>query len=298
VTTTRVTQRTVNQLMLSGLQGNLGQLQKLQEGLSTGRRINRPSDDPVGTDTAMQYRGQIRRTEQYQRNAQDGLNWLGMADQAMQGGVNLIRRAQTLLSQGINGASGPDARAALAAEIDSIRQSMLGVANTTYLGRPIFGGTTASSSAYADDGTGTIVYQGDTGVVNRTVADGTTVPVNVDRTAAFGPDGDDIFAALAAVSDHLRNDPSALTGDIDKLQGAMRRMTTALADEGAKYNRVDLMNQAADSALVDLKAGLSETENVDLPATIVELQMQQVAYQAALGATAKIVQPSLVDFLR
>jgi flagellar hook-associated protein 3 FlgL len=199
----------------------------------------------------------------------------------------------------ISGAASPESRAAIATEIDQIREHMLGVANSRYLGRPLFGGTTGNSEAYVmDPVTQAVAYNGDSGSVLRTIAANTSVPVNMQHDAVFGPEGSDIFALLADVSAHLRNDPGQLGGDLNAIDIASRRMQNALAEVGARYHRVEAMKDAAEAAIVSLTNGLTETENIDLPKTILDLQMQQVAYQAALGATARIIQPSLVDFLR
>src|SRR5581483_11845889 len=97
--TMRVTQNSVTTLMLAGLQANQLRMSDVQAQLSSGRSINKPSDDPVGTGQAMEYRAQISRNNQYQRNAQDGLNWLGTADQALQTGVNILERLRVLTTQ-------------------------------------------------------------------------------------------------------------------------------------------------------------------------------------------------------
>ncbi len=309
----RVTQGSISRTMLTGLQINLGRLQTLQEQLSSGRQISRPSDNPAGTVAAMQFRSDISRTTQYQRNAEDGMGWLGAADNTLTGSMTLIRRVRDLNISAISGAMSPEARNAIAIEVDQLRENLLAVANTQYLGRPLFGGTSATNPVYVKDASGVVGYAGDSGQVMRTIAAGTTVPVNLDHAAVFGPPGTpasagppptpavpgtDLFAVLAQLSDDLRNNPAALSGDLDAIDAVMKRVQNALADVGARYHRVETMNDMAKAALDSLNEGLTNTENIDLPKTILDLQMQQVAYQAALGATAKAIQPSLVDFLR
>ena len=117
-------------------------------------------------------------------------------------------------------------------------------------------------------------------------------------TAAFGPPGSDVFKVLADISDHLRNDPSQLTADLTAVDGAFTRMTNAVAGIGARAKQVDAMRDRVDAGIINSTNSLAEVESIDLPATITDLQLQQVAYQAALGATARVIQPSLVDFLR
>ena len=114
----RITQKTVSRTVMDGLQGNLARMQKLQEQLSSGKQMSRPSDSPVKTVEALQFRSTIRRTEQYVRNADDGLAQLGAADAALTDGLSLTRRVRDLVLTGMNDTVGPEGRAALAGEID------------------------------------------------------------------------------------------------------------------------------------------------------------------------------------
>jgi flagellar hook-associated protein 3 FlgL len=279
----------------ANLQGSLGRLQRLQEQLSSGKEIVRPSDSPTGTVAAMRFRADIRRAEQLTRNADDAQGWLRMADQSLTSQVSMVNRARNLLLQGKNDSMGPNEREAIAVEIDQIRQAAIANANTTYLGRPIFGGTTTGVTAY-DPATG--AYVGDTGTVDRVVAPNVSVQANVVGTDAFGPAGADLFTVLADIADHLRNDPTQLTNDVGLIDAAFERLVTVNSTVGARSNQVETMQQRLEDSVIDTTNRLAETESIDLPATIVKLQLQEVAYQAALNATSRVIQPSLVDFLR
>src|SRR5207244_7991884 len=114
----------------------------------------------------------------------DGLGWLGTADSALTGAVEQLHSVRDLVLQGLSpgGAGSSQAPLALASQVDGIRQTLINVANTRYLGRPVFGGTTAGTQAY--DSTGT--YVGDSGTVARTVGDGVRVRVDTSGPAAFG----------------------------------------------------------------------------------------------------------------
>jgi flagellar hook-associated protein 3 FlgL len=296
-TSFRITQRTVTNTMLSGLQSNMGKMQRLQEQLSSGKEVSRPSDSPVKTIEAMQFRSGIRRTEQYARNADDGLALLGTTDAALTDSLNMTRRVRDLTLQGMNDTMNPQAREAIATEIDTLREGLLGMANTRYLDRPVFGGNTNSPSAYAGDGS----FLGDDGKVLRTVAADTQVTVNVNGEEVFGVrgSGTQVFEVLASISAALRSgDRAAMDAGLANLDTAVDRVITTLGKVGARFNRVETMRGAADAQLLSMTTSLSEAEDIDLPKTIVELQMQEVAYKAALGATARAVQPSLLDFLR
>jgi flagellar hook-associated protein 3 FlgL len=291
----RVTQSMMTQRSLGSLQNSLSRLSEIQEQLSTGRILNRPSDSPSDTTASMRMRSALSDQQQYARNAQDGLGWLGQIDTTLQGVNSQLRRARDLALQGANAATGQDARDALATEVDQIREGMIASANTTYLGRPVFGGVTDQRTAYNPDGT----YAGVPGAVTRTIGDGVPVDVQVDGQDVFGVDGASVFDDLAALSAALRAGDDAAIGDgIDALNADMNRVQSTISDVGTRYNRVEQAAQAAKDAEITLSTRLAEVENTDLPKAMVELQMQEVAYQAALASTARVLQPSLVDFLR
>ncbi|MFL6107052.1 MAG: flagellar hook-associated protein FlgL [Marmoricola sp.] len=292
----RVTQHMLNQRSVGALQSGLGRLSKLQEQLATGRVLNRPSDSPTDTTSAMRIRSSIADVKQYGRNAQDGDGWLTQVDSALTSANDQVLRARDLALQGANsGSSGPTARAALAAEVDQIRSGLIDTANSSYLGRPVFGGVTAGAKAY--DATGS--YVGTPGSVNRTVSEGTTIRVDVDGNQAFGPAGNSLFDHLAALSTALRaGDQAGITASITALDADRNQITTTQTDVGARQLRVESAIQASSDSELKLSTSLSNVENADLPKTIVDLQMQQTAYQASLAATSRVMQPSLLDFLR
>lgn len=301
----RITNRSISQSAMAGLQTNLSRMQKLNEQLSSGRLVNRPSDSPVATSSAMQLRSQQRQTEQHVRNAQDGINWLGAIDDTLTTMLGTGGRARQLILTGLNATAAPAEHEALAAEVDALRSSLLDIANSTYLDRPLFAGTANVGAAYdrvsgtflgntADEGT-----PGAAGKVERTVAPGVTLRVNLTGPEVFGPAGDDLFALFERVSANLRSgDTTALSQDLRALDTRMEVVLNQLAKVGARYHQVETMRDRAENNLITLTSGLSEVEDIDMPKTIVDLQLQEVAYKAALSATAKVIQPSLLDFLR
>lgn len=301
----RITNRSINRTVMDGLQGNLGRLQKLQEQLSSGKQVSRPSDSPVATVSAMQYRSQLRQTEQHARNAQDGLSFLGATDQTLTGMIGDAGRVRQLVLAGINATASSAEREALAAEVDSLRSGLLDSANARYLDRPIFAGTAAVEAAYDRDTGAFLGNAGDetdtsaVGKIERSIAPGVTVRVNVTGPEVFGPPDADLFSLLADVSDHLRSgDTAALGADLTALDDRLLVIQNQLAKVGARYHQVEAMRDRADNAKLTLTHGLSEVEDIDLPKTIVDLQLQEMAYNAALSATARVIQPSLLDFLR
>jgi flagellar hook-associated protein 3 FlgL len=303
MSTFRVTQRMMSHQAFGGLQASLSRLAKVQEQLSTGRTINRPSDDPTGATTAMRVRSSLAETKQYVRNAEDAKGWLDQADSTLSSMTDQVRRARDLALQGANqGAMGPAAREALAVEVDQIRAGLISSANAQYLDRPIFGGVTTGRVAYTPAGTvaDAAALGTGTGVV-RTIAGGAQVRVDVEGPDVFGDDSanDSVFNHLAALSTALRaGDSVGINTAIGALTADEKRIVNAQADIGARANRVENARSIATYSELTLTNALSEVENVDLAKAAVDLELQEVAYQAALGATSRVIRPSLLDFLR
>ncbi|MGA8257263.1 MAG: flagellar hook-associated protein FlgL [Nocardioides sp.] len=297
MSTVRVTQSMLAGRSLTSLQTSLSRLSHVQEQLSTGRVINRPSDSPTGTTSAMRIRGEVQQQNQYIRNADDAIGWLGTVDSTLGSMSDGVRRARELgLAGASTGSSSASSRAALAVEVDQLREGLVATANTSYLGRPIFGGVTAGSTAF--DST-TAHFVGTPGEVNRTVADGVKIRVDVTGTDVVGPDGASLFDELGALSAALRaGDPVAIRASLGSLSTRLDTIGAVRTSAGASYNRVESAANHARDSVVSLTAALSEVENTDLPKAMVDLQLHEVAYQAALASTARVMQPSLVDFLR
>jgi flagellar hook-associated protein 3 FlgL len=208
-----------------------------------------------------------------------------------------VIRVRELTVQALNGANTDESRTALANEIDNIRQTLIGQANTKYMNRPVFGGTTPGGVAYDDTGK----WVGNDNQTTRTVGPNAKVRIEITGREAFGKDGDptELFGVLSSLSQAIRNDDhAAMETGLNNLDSAHELLKSALSDVGARYNRVTQMKQSADDHLLSVSSQLSDIEDVDLPKAIMELQIQQTSYQAALAATARVIQPSLIDFLR
>jgi flagellar hook-associated protein 3 FlgL len=292
----RITHRTLATTMLTGLQENINKLGDLQQKLSSGKEISKPSDSPAAAGSAMLLRSEVNASKQYSRNADDGLGWLGAADGALSSVLGQVNRVRDLVVQGMSSGSygGQEARDAIAEEVENLRNASIGVANTKYLDRPIFGGTTNQPEAFDANG----VYRGDGGQVMRTVGRNMKVRVDSPGEDVFGSGADQMFTVLTDIVRHMRTSPAALQGDLARLDTASHKVQSGLSSVGARYNQVERMQQAASDNVLNLRKSLSSVEDIDLPKTITELQLQQTAYQAALAAGARSVQPSLVDFLK
>ena len=318
---TRVTQHMLVGRELSSIGTASTRMSAAQEQMTTGRRINRPSDAPADTTVALKARAGIAQNEQYQRNAQDGTAWLSTIDTTLTNMTSMVRRAYTLAVAGANTATNSQtSENANADEVDQILQSVLGLSNATYLGRPVFGGTTGGDAAYKQvsvtdpsDPTKTISqvqYAGNDGKVERRVGDGTVVRVDSEGSSVFGPTGtvdatgvttpgDSVFDHLQQLSTALRSsDNVGIQKAIGDLTNDMDRFSSAAANEGARMKQIDTAVSVSQDTTLALQKAKSDVEDVDVAEATITMQSMTAAYQAALMAVGKSTQQSLLDFLR
>jgi flagellar hook-associated protein 3 FlgL len=308
----RIAQGTPAQIMLANLQANQRRLTDIQDQISSGKLLRRPSDGPAGVLSALEYRGQIARNEQIQRNAEDAKNWLESADIALGSAQGSLLRVKELVIQGSNDSLNSEAREAIATEIRQIRDGLLQVAASRYGSRGIFTGTANETVPYqaATGGpfTYAYAYRGDTASVDRTVAPGVSVRVNALGPEAFGPDdatgtnpyGGNLFQVLTQLADDFDsgNVNAVRTQGGGAVDLARERMGGVQASLGARARRIEEVLVRLDDTNLNLKGSLSQVEDVDFAEALIELNAQQAAYQAALNSTARVIQPSLLDFLR
>jgi flagellin-like hook-associated protein FlgL len=292
----RITQRAVALTSLQGLNRNLASVSKLQEQLTSGKQISAPSDSPIGTNRAMQTRDDQAAVEQQARNIGDAQSWLDQTDSTLQTMLEHARRVQNLGIQGVNGGSSAASNEALATEVSSLREGLMALANTSVRGRPLFGGVTSTGNAY--DTTGT--WAGDASApVMRRVSDTESIRIDVTGPEAFGAAPDDLFGVVDRIATGLTSGNTAsLQASLADLDTVMEGMLSALANVGSRATRVEGLQQTNSDRALALSSQLAATEDIDMPETIMRLQMVQVGYQAALSATAKAISPSLLDYLR
>jgi flagellar hook-associated protein 3 FlgL len=300
-TINRVTHFTVRNSTLNNLQANLQKMSTLQAQMSSGTKITKASDDPSGTADVLRIESEQRQLDQYSRNAADGKAWLLTVDSSLTTSLATLRKVRDLTIQGGSGALGDTSRIAIAEQVDGLRDELLAQANTTYLGRPVFAGTT-TSPAFTDgsDPADAYTFRGyDTASVTRVVSSGSTIRVDSSGKSVFGEGTGSVFAQLDAISAALRDTTTTFdpTAHIDAVDVHLQAMLTEVASVGARQNQVDSAQDLISQNTITAKTRLGAIQDVDLAQIILDLQSQEVAYKGALGAAAKVLQPTLLDFL-
>lgn len=288
----RVTQSSMTSASLRGLQASQSRVADLQNELATGKKLNRPSDDPAGLSSSMQLRSQLRQDGRYLDTISSATERLNSADTALEGVSSLLNRAKQLMVRATSASLDDSGRQAIASELDVIRQGVTDAYNTTYQGRPVFGGTVNGDKAIDSSGN----YVGDDADVSARVARGIDVRVDVKGSAA----GADVLPGLLAkaAADIRAGSTSDVTDDQDQLDSAMTSVTTSLGDIGARVSQIDSIKNRITSEQVDLTTRIASVENIDTAEAVVQLSSAQLSYQSALGAAAKVMQTSLLDYLK
>jgi len=294
---TRVTSTTMMNSASRNMQSAAAELSRLQEKASTQKNISRPSDDPAGTAAALQVRADQKLNAQYTKNVADGNEWLTTVDSTLSSVTALLQRANVLTVQGANdGALTLAAKETIAMELESIRDSLLAASNTQYAGRSVFAGTSDAGHAFtAADGNYT--YAGVAGSsVERRIGEGQTIRVDGDGAAIFGEGTDSVFAALDAIAADLR----AGVNIGPRITSVATHLTTVSSQQAVIGSRQATVLSAGETLLdakVSLESRRVSIEDVDLAEIILDLKMQETAYQASLAVTARALQPTLMDFL-
>jgi flagellar hook-associated protein 3 FlgL len=284
--------------LLADLNDVTSRLARTQSKLSSGKELEKPSDDPYLVSRALQFRGEVAMNEQYSRNVGEANAWQTATDSALSQMGDIALRARELLIQGATDSAGPTAREAIATEIDQLADSLKSAANSQYAGRYIFGGSNTLNAPYSLGGSD--VYAGNGEIVKREIGPGVRVDLNVAGDAVVGNETSGLLFTLRTIAADLRagNTAALQNADMTALDTAHETITTTRATVGARANRLD----AAGARLLQLEEHtrrlLSETEDADMAKALVDFSMQQAVYQSALKSGAQIIQPSLMDFLR
>lgn len=296
----RITNKVLSNNMLRNMYQTMRGMDKYQQMLTTNKKINRPSDNPSGNITSLRMRTKLAQNEQFKENVTAAKSWLETTEDSLIAMGEIMQRGRELAIKGANGSNDEGALEAIAVEIDQLLDEMKVQANSKLSDRYIFGGTNTSEEIY--NGTD---WAGNSKIMLVEIGEGITTELNLDGKKIFGIDDtpgnpDSIFATLTNMSINLKN------GELDKVGGEdlarfdthIETLLSARSEIGAKVNRIDMTMNRLEGSEASYTKVLSDTEDADTAEVIIRLKEQENLYNATLAAGARIIQPSLVDFLR
>lgn len=285
----------MTQSMNHNLGTSLRRLYSENQKLATGKRIQYPSDDPVALEATMRLGTMVSQLGQYQKNVRDAEAWLNLTESSFAQIGEGVHRARALSINAANGTLAEGDRADVAKEVAQIREDIFSIGNTRFGDRYIFGGTKTQSEPFINNGTHS--YVGATGdqTISYEIGPGITLQVGVNGDEAILP----VLDALSTLETALiNNDTQGIDHALGRLDDAFGNLLRWRSEVGARMSRLELTEDRYAQDVLNVKALISDKEDVDYAETIMRLKEEESVYRAALATGARIIQPTLLDFLR
>jgi len=289
--------------MLRHVMDSQQKLDKYLEQLYTGRKISYPSDDPVIAMKGIAYRTEVSEVEQYKRNSSEVKTWMDNTDAALDKATQAMHRLYELSIQASNSTYDQDELNSIKEEAIQLKDHLFDIANTNVSGKYIFNGMNTTKAPITIDDEGNIVTENiNNEPVEIEVFKGTRVQANVSAKELFhSDDGDGFFENIQKFIDTLENE-DVTSDDFDESIQLLNKNTSKILDAraslGARMNRMELIDNRLDEQEVIAKQTMAENENVHFEEAITQLITQETLHRAALAAGSRMMQPTLIDFLR
>jgi flagellar hook-associated protein 3 FlgL len=287
----RVANKTIYDAVTYNLSNCTQEMNKANEIVSTGKRINNLSDDPVGLTQALNVRSAISNLEQMQRNISRGNSWLASSESALTHVEDIISDTKALCVQMATATTGSAQRLSAAGTVQNMLDEIISLANTNVAGSYIFSGSKTDTTPFSDNGT----YNGNSNAF--------TVKIGKDATVEVGSDGDAVFGNIFSTMADLKT--ALETNDVGGIQDAMSNLdehfddiSAKISDVGSKMNRMDVKEKIFQDINLANTDRLSKIEDADMAEAIMELKAREFTYQAALSSSAKLMTLTLMDYMK
>jgi len=311
----RATQTTTYRSLQSFLDRTSDTLQNLQLQAATGKRINRPSDNPTAISPVLSARTQIQASDRYIETIETGLSRIDSMDGYLDSIENTLVRIKEINIAAVNGTLSDDDRQTYADEVQQLRETLLADANASLDGKYLFAGFSEDAPPFAAadpslpaSSSNPVIYNGDNGELEYEIAPNELVRVNLtgnglmlgdfDNDGATDAGAVNVFDLVNQLEEALRtNDQTALTGLIDPLEDAANQVRSQRSLAGNVGSRLETALSHMEDIKVDMEEFRSRYEDADLLETITAMQQQQQSFQAALSVTGKVSELSILDYL-
>ena len=294
----RITPRMVSDTTIRNARNNLNKLETLQNTITSGKQLTRPSDDPAAVARTLGYNTDIAAGETYLRTMDNSLSWLNASDSALGEAGDLLQRARELAVQGANGgAMTTGDMQQIGAEVDNLLKQMIVTGNSSIRGQRLFAGEQIDKDPFTLSGaTPGYTYTGDTGQMRREYDLNAYVVINTPGQATFDP----AMKALFNLRNNLNagNFQAISSTDIAAIDQGMDQILAARAEVGAKTNRLEAAQARQNLLQVNLTDLRSKVEDTDITTAISRFSIQESVYNASLQVGGKSIQPSLLEYLR
>ena len=294
----RVANKTIYDMIKFRLGNVTEELQRANEVVATGKRINSLSDDPVGLTQVLNIKSSLSNIDQLDRNINMGKTWLTASESALTSVQDLISDTKALCVQMASATTGADERRSAAETVQNTLEEMVSLANTEVNGRYIFAGSKTDAAAFTLESDNSVTYNGDNNAFTVKVGRDATVEVGSGGAAVFKSSGNDIFQTLSDLKDALEgNDVSGIQAAMTELDADFDHIATRISDVGSKMLRMEIKEKIFQEMDITNTERLSKIEDADITEAIMNLKAKEIAYQAALASAARVLNVSLLDYL-
>jgi flagellar hook-associated protein 3 FlgL len=286
----------LRQMAMSNMTRTQAELTRLTEQVVSGKKVRRPSDDPVSTSSILTTSSGIRAVQQYQRNLAAADTRLRLEESVLEQVTDTVQRARELaVSQGSDTATA-QTRQAVKAEVDELREFVRTLGNTRLGNSYLFGGEWAQTEPFPDL-SGPDPARPPEGEFAIEVGSGQTALTNHSGQRVFVDTG--LMAELEALSNALdANDAEAIRESAGRLYDVDSEIQTLVGDVGARSRRLEVATANLEALELNLRTFRSDLEDVELEEAITDLVSRQSSFEAALAANARLFSTSLNDYLR
>jgi flagellar hook-associated protein 3 FlgL len=293
----RVTPTIQNRNFLENVNLLKARLDQSQDEVSSGKRVNQLSDDPFAASQASKLMSVIGANDQFIAMNEQLRSKLELTDTVLQGVIRSVESAQVLAARALSGTTTPEARAAIAADIEGVRQQILNSSNTQFNGVFLFSGTNTTSAPFTDSG-GTVTYSGNDEQVYQRLDRSVIIQSNVTGQDLF-VDSPSVFSVLDELRTAvLANDTATIRARMDDLETISSRMNTTASTIGNNMQLVDQLQDSLRSGNQALQEHISNMTDADLAKSISDMNLTNQSLELTMSSQARVQQLSLLDFLR
>lgn len=289
----RITSSMLSNTILKNISASYERVVKYESQLSSGKKVNKPSDDPVALERSLNVHELMKELDQHTKNTEDAISWLNANDAALRNATDLMHRTKELAVRGANGLNAQTELDAIASEVDQILSQMVTLGNTAFGDRHIFAGHKTTTPAFDASGN----YNGDSGNINYEIEKGVSISINLPGNSVF-KGSTDVFTVLTDLRNHLQaGDYAAISKDTSKVDDALSVITDSLVKVGVRTNRLEFTLDRHMQDKINLTQMLDDVDNVDIAEVVMKLKMEENVYQASLITGSSAMRKSLIDFL-
>lgn len=302
----RVTANMSAETSIYNIQQGRNRLDKIQETITSGQNINRPSDDPISSRLMLDIGDKMKAFDQYNANIIKAKSWMQFSDTALGGMNDVMLQTKSLMNTINSGSSDPSERQNVHNQLVELKKQIIDFANTQYGDQYIFGGSNnlvppfnTANNTYAGDGTQRQVEIASN--TSQTISvSGDRLLLGIGSNPSYGSTNilqtfDDLIAAVGDAT--TPSNPAAITTAVQSLGPASKQIFNAVNTNLSGMTRVDSMSKLNENNKNTLNTISGNIQNIDMIKLGVQLNTETNAFQASLSATAKLVQMSLLDYM-